>query len=243
MENILHHIKAYLYKNTFNEDSDEYLARVRTEQSLNVKSICESAVKRGGADVTASAMQHAVELFLKEMEYRLCDGYSINTGSFTATPSVKGVFHDPAEAFDPGKHTLSFRFNQGESLRKKLSTVGVDVVGVAASTICIEQATDLKSGSINKLITPQHNLRINGRKLKLTGDHPDVGVYFINQETGAHIKTELSDIITNYPKELVMMIPALETGSYLLQITTQYAKGKILKEPRTDIFDRTLYVE
>lgn len=243
MENILHHIKAYLYKNVFTGGSDEYLARVRTERSLDVKAICESAAKRGGADVTAPAMQHAVELFLKEMEYSLCDGYSINAGSFTATPSVRGVFHDPAEAFDPGKHTLSFRFNQGESLRKKLSTVRVDVVGVADTTICIEQITDLKSGSINELITPQHNLRINGRKLKLTGDHPDVGVYFINQETGVHTKTDLSDIITNYPSELVVMIPALETGSYLLQITTQYVRGNTLKEPRSAIFNHTLYVK
>lgn len=243
MKNILHHVKAYLYKNVFTEDADNYLARVKTERSLDVKAICESAAKRGGADVAAPAMQHAVELFLREMEYRLCDGYSINTGSFTATPAVKGIFHSPEDTFDPGRHTLSFRFNQGESLRKKLPTVKVDVMGVADNTICIEQITDLKSGSINAWITPQHNLRINGQRLKLTGEHPDVGVYFINQETGVHTKTDLSDIVTNYPTELVVMIPALETGSYLLQITTQYAKGKILKEPRTNTSNRTLYVE
>ena len=240
---MLHRIKAFLYKNVFTKNPDDYTARVISESSLNVKDICESAVKRGKADVTAQAMQHAVELFLKEMEYKLCDGFSVNTGSFTAIPSVKGIFHDPAEAFDPKKHKLLFRFNQGKSLRKKLSTIEVDILGIADSTICIEQITDLKSGSINELITPLNNLRINGRKLKVIGDHPDVGVYLFNQETGVDTKIDLSDIATNYPSELIVMVPALETGNYLLRITTQYVKGKILKEPRTDTFSQILHVK
>lgn len=112
MTNILHRIRAYLYKNVFTEDSDNYLARVRAERSLDVKAICDSAVTRGEAKITSSAMQYAVEQFLKEMEYQLCNGYSVNTGSFTATPSVKGLFYSPDESFDSQKHTLSFRFNQ-----------------------------------------------------------------------------------------------------------------------------------
>lgn len=243
MTNILHRIKAHLYKNMFAEDSDNYLARVKTEQTLDVKAICESAVSRGRADVTASAMQHAVELFLKEMEYRLCDGYSINTGSFTAIPSVKGVFDSPEETFDPEKHTLSFRFNQGESLRKKLSMVEVHIMGVANSTIRIDQITDLKSYSINEVITPQYSIRINGRRLKLTGNHPDIGVYFINRETGLHTRIEMSDIVRNDPSELMVMVPALAKGSYQLKIITQYVRGKILKEPRSAIFNQTLYVK
>lgn len=243
MTNILHRIKAYLYKNAFTEDSNDYLARVRAERSLDVKTICNSAVMRGEANITASAMQYAVEHFLKEMEYQLCNGYSVNTGSFTATPSVKGLFYSPDESFDSQKHTLSFRFNQGESLRRKLSAVEVEIVGVADSNIRIEEVTDLKSNSINEWITPRYNMRIHGKKLKLTGDHPEVGVYFINRETGLRTKVEETDIITNFPSELVVMVPALETGSYELQVTTQYVKGKILKRPRTAIFKHDLHVK
>lgn len=134
-------------------------------------------------------------------------------------------------------------FNQGESLRRKLSEVEVEIVGLADSNICIEQVTDLKSGSIDEWITPRYNIRIHGKKLKLAGDHPEVGVYFFNRETGLRIKAEHIDIITNYPSELVVMVPALETGSYELQITTQYVKGKILKMPRTAIFKHDLHVK
>lgn len=243
MKNILHRIKAYLYKNVFTEDSNDYLARIQTERSLDVKAICDSAVTRGGANINASTMQYAVELFLKEMEFRLCDGFSINTGSFIATPSIKGVFHSPNEGFDPQKHTLSFRFVQGESLRKRLSTVEIHVVGVANSGIRIEQVTDVQSDSINELITPYHNLRIKGKKLKLTGDHPEVGVYFINRETGLRTKIEEQGIIMNYPSELIIRVPALTPGVYLLEVVSQYTTNRILKQPNTATFDRELLVQ
>lgn len=242
MTNILHRIKVYLYKNMFTKGIDTYTARVATERMLDVKEICRSAVTRGGAGIPASSMQYAVEQFLKEMEYKLCDGYSVNTGSFIATPSVKGVFDSPVESFNPQKHKLSFRFKQGESLQKKLPDVNVQVMGVANSGICIEQVTNLKTGSVNELITPLHSLRINGRKLKLTGDHPDVGIYFTNIETGVRTGIEKSDIIANYPAELVITVPSLISGNYLLEITSQFTTAGTLKQPNTTTFKYELQV-
>ncbi|WP_221411280.1 DNA-binding domain-containing protein [Empedobacter tilapiae] len=82
---LLHKIKAYLYDNVLTKDNpNDFIARTVSERSLNVKQICEAAVIRGGADVSATAMEHATELFLKEMAYQLCDGFSVNTGYFTA---------------------------------------------------------------------------------------------------------------------------------------------------------------
>jgi hypothetical protein len=76
---ILHRIKAYLYDNLLTTESDhDYIARVISEQSLSIRDICIAAESRGGASLSASAMEHAVNLWLKEMAYQLCDGYSIN---------------------------------------------------------------------------------------------------------------------------------------------------------------------
>ncbi len=112
---ILHKIKAYLYDNYLTKDNpNDYIARVSSERSLNIEEICLSAVMRGGADVSASAMKHAAELFLKEMAYHLlCDGYSVNTGYFTASALIRGVFDSPSEDFTQGMHAILFRFNQG----------------------------------------------------------------------------------------------------------------------------------
>jgi ethanolamine utilization microcompartment shell protein EutS len=243
MNNILHQIKAYLYENLLTDDPNDYLARVARERSLNVSEICKAAVSRGGAATTAEAMEHNVNLFLKEMGYQLCDGYSVNTGYFTATTLIKGVFNSPDEAFSADKHTVVFQFNQGELLRKELANVTVDILGVADSNISITQVTDVKSGSVNDLLTPGRNLKISGYKLKVVGDNLAIGIFFANQSTGVRTQVNAVDIVTNNPSELVILIPALVAGSYKLGIVSQYSGAILLKEPRTAIFDKVLTVQ
>lgn len=243
METILHRIKAYLYDNLLTEDPNDFSARVISERSLTIKQVCELAVARGGADVSAASMQHATELFFKEMGYNLCDGFSVNTGYFTATPLIKGVFNSPTENFSPEKHTILFQFNQGEALRKMLPSIEVEVLGVADTGIQILQVTDVKSGTINDLLTPNRNLKISGHKIKIAGEHPDNGVFFVDQSTDERISVDPSDWVVNNPSEIIVVIPELSAGTYQLEITTQYAVGSLLKEPRTATFEKTLIAE
>jgi hypothetical protein len=81
---VLHTIKAWLFDNQLTEDQNDFAARVSAERTLNVREICRSAV------------EHAVELFHQEMAYRLCDGFSVNTGWYKASFSF---FFDLAVIF------------------------------------------------------------------------------------------------------------------------------------------------
>ncbi|MDR3094685.1 MAG: DUF4469 domain-containing protein [Bacteroidales bacterium] len=239
----LHTIKAYLYDNALTDNPNDFVARVSTERSLNVRDICESAQARGGADVSAAAMEHAVNLFLKEMGYRLCDGFGVNTGWFVAAPHIKGVFTSPADRFDPSRHRVLFELQQGAELRKELEQVHVDVLGVADAGLFISQVTDVKTGSVNEFITPGRNLKINGHKIKIAGNHTANGVYFVAETGDTRLKVDPTDIVTNNPSELMVVIPELlqpQTG-YRVEITTQYSE-RLLKEPRTFAFNRILTV-
>ena len=240
---ILHKIKAYLYDNYLTKDNpNDYIARTVSERSLSVKEICESAANRGGADVSAAAMTHAVDLFLKEMAYQLCDGYSVNTGYFTASTQIRGVFNSPTETFDSQKHSILFQFNQGEKLRAEIPNIEINMLGVADASAAILQVKDIKTGTLNDLLTPERNLRITGSKIKVAGDNLAVGVYFVDIATQARIAVDTSDIVTNNPSELIIIIPALPSGSYTLEVVTQFAVGSLLKEPRTASFDKVLTV-
>jgi hypothetical protein len=240
---ILHRIKAWLYKNPLTSDQDDYIIKVHSERTLNIEEICEAAVSRGGADISAPAMKHAVDVFLKEMVYQLCDGYFINTGWFTAGLTVKGVAHSPLAQFDKEIHTALFEFHQGALSRKELENVLVEILGVADTGAIIEQVLDVKTGSINDLITPNRNIRIAGDKIKIAGDNVDNGIYFVNQVTAERTKVDSSDIVTNNPSELIIVVPVLAAGTYLVEVTTQYSNGStLLKQPRSAIFDRILTV-
>jgi len=243
MANVLHRVKAYLYDNPLTEKPDDFMARVSSERSLDISQICESAVSRGGADISASSIHHGVDVFMKEMAYQLCDGFSVNVGYFTASPLIKGVFSSPQETFDPEKHTLLFQFNQGDTLRDELSSVEVEIMGVADTALSILQVTDVKTGSINDLLTPNRNLKINGFKIKVSGENEANGVYFVNQTSGESTKIDPSDVVTNNPSELMVVIPELAAGTYKLQVTSQFGISSLLKEPRTVIYDKVLTVQ
>jgi hypothetical protein len=243
MANILHKIKAILFLNWLTDDPNDYAARVVSERSLNIPEICNSAVNRGGAATTAEAMEHNVNLFFKEMGYQLCDGYSVNTGYFTASTLIKGVFNNPDETFNAEKHSIIFQFNQGETLRKELTNIQVDITGVGDSSITVAQVTDVKTGSVNDLLTPNRNLKIKGYKLKLAGEHPNVGVYFVNQATAERTKVAPEDVVTNNPSELVIVTPNLAIGPYTLEVASQFGGSVLLKDPRTSALDKILTVK
>ncbi|WP_346984357.1 DNA-binding domain-containing protein [Chryseobacterium sp. POE27] len=243
MATILHRIKAYLYDNVLTKDNpNDFTARTASERSLNVQQICQSAANRGGADISASAMEHATELFLKEMAYQLCDGYSINTGYFTANTTIRGVFDSPSETFNKDKHSIIFQFNQGEKLRAEIPNIEVEILGVAEASAAILQVADVKSGSVNDLLTPGRNLKIVGSKIKVTGDDASVGVYFVDATTQERTKVEQSDIVTNNPSEVMVVIPELAAGTYTIEVLTQYSGSQSLKEPRTATLDKQLTV-
>ena len=244
MSKTRHTIKAYLYDNLLTPDPNDFTARVSSERSLSVADICHSAATRGGADVSDAAMSHAVELFLKEMAYRLCDGFAVNTGYFTAMPVVRGVFLNPNETFDPQRHTLQFQFTQGELMRREIEDVEVKIMGVAEPGLYIGQVEDMKSRTVNEVLTPGFNLRVTGTKLRVVGDKPGVGIFFRETATNTATKVDEGDIVVNNPSELMIIIPALPAGTYQLEVTTQYSMGKQwLKEPRTSVFEKTLTVK
>lgn len=242
MDNIKHNVKALLYPNELTEDPNDFSAKVITERTLNTREICNSAVSRGGAAASSETMEHLVNLFLKEMAYQLSDGYSVNTGYFTAGTLIKGVFNSPTENFNTDKHAILYQFNQGDMLRKELPGINVEITGVGDSSITVTEVVDVKTGTVNELLTPNRNLRIKGYKLKLAGENPAVGVYFVNQATNERTKLDSDDVVTNNPAELIIVIPALAAGTYTLEVTSQFGGSVMLKDPRTSVFDKMLTV-
>ena len=238
-----HKIRAELYDNVLTEDPNDFAARVVADKPLTSKDVCNYAAQRGGADISAKAMEHAVDLYLGEMVYLLCNGFTVNTGVFNVRPTIRGVFNKATEQFNPEKHRISFDFGQGLKLRRELANVSVEITGVSKASFFIDEVTDIESESVSDLLTPKHNLRISGSKIKIAGENAANGVYFVNQETNQRVKVS-SKIPVNKPSELMVVIPALAAGSYKLEIATQFSgnSNKLLKKPRSTLFDKVLNV-
>lgn len=244
MADILHHIKAYLHQNQLTDDPDDFTAKVSSERTLGIPEVCLSAVGRGGAPGTAGAMEQNVRFFFEEMLYLACDGYSINTGYFILDVQIKGVFNKPVEKFNPDKHSIYFRYVQGDASRKQIPTIEVTIMGLADVQPAIREVIDVKTGALNSFLTPGKALRINGEKIKVAGGHPDVGVWFVSEASGERFRVDNDEFITNNPSELAVMIPGLAAGTYTLEVVTQFnGGGSPLKNPRTATFAKPLTVQ
>lgn len=237
-----HFITARLYHNLPNtENPNDLIARIQTDRTLDIREVCQSAAERGSSGISATALEYAAETFLKEMAYLLCEGYVVNTGYFSASLSVKGIFHNPAENFDRKKHRLTASVSVGHRLKAEIEKTKVEIAGQAITKAYISEIRDLKSGSINHKVTPGGILKIEGNQIKLVGESQSSGVYFVSKDSGARIAAETADIITNFPKQLILLVPSLPAGSYDIEIVTHYSPGsRPLKKARVIRFARTL---
>ena len=87
------------------------------------------------------------------------------------------------------------------------------------------------------------NIKITGAKLKIAGDDPSAGLFFVPEAGGAPVPVDSSDLVVNRPAELIAVIPNLAPGAYRLRIVTQYSGSALLKHPHTVTFDKPLSVQ
>jgi len=237
-------IKVELHDNPDNP-SDLIAKVVEDGAPLNVREICEAAIERGRiSEIGAQEMAVVVNAFLRETACQLCSGLTVQTCLFSASPKIKGNFNSPNAKFTHVNHHLIFYFNSGAMLREEAKNVYVDVTGMADVPAAVVQVTDVKTGSVNDLITPRHALKINGNRIRIAGENSQNGIYFIHETSGAKTKISETDLISNNPSELIVIMPELPSGKYKIELITQYTPSSkhTLKEPRATTFDKELTV-
>ena len=94
--------------------------------------------------------------------------------------------------------------------------------------------TDTYTGEANGYISAGEDILIEGTKIKVAGDDPSCGVYFINRDDDTSYKVERR-LTQNDPSRIIARVPAeLAPGAYTLRIITQFSNStQLLKEPRT----------
>jgi hypothetical protein len=229
-----------LDENELTEKQGDLRAQVINVTSHTQNNIVDSIMKIG-AGLTRSDIVSVLEAEKQVVEDIIAEGGAVNTELFNAFPSVSGVFDTPDEPFDPKKHKVRINLHPGVALRQAAAQVKTRRVAAVASGTVITAVTDLKTGSVNGTLTPGRDVKLSGVKLKIAGDEPEVGLYFV-PAAGAIVRVDPSDIVVNNPAEVIAVIPALTAGTYRVRIVTQYTSGRLLKTPHTFTFDKPLTV-
>jgi hypothetical protein len=221
---------------------DDYRAQVVNVASHTQEDIVDR-IMRIGAGLTRSDIAAVLEAEKQVVTEIIAEGGAVTTELFNAFPSIQGVFHSAEDAVDGVHQKVRLNLHPGTALRDAAGAVKTKKLPGVIIGARISSVTDVKTGSLNSLLTPGRNIKIAGAKLKIAGDDPAVGLFFEPEAGGAPVPVDANDMVVNHPAELIAVIPALAAGVYRLKIVTQYSSGKMLKIPRTAVFDKPFTVQ
>ena len=238
VKELFYKIRVLLHPNYLPGTEGTFQAKTVNEASLSVDQVCAFLLNRGGFTGSYENLLENVRLYLDEAVYLLCNGMAINTGYFTIYPNIGGTFDNARESHDPQKHPISFRFRTLAKLRRLIDEITVSVEGVANVSGWIDSFEDIDEGESNSVFVSGNLFVIQGSKIKLAGDDPDVGVYFVPVDDPAQA-VKVTRIAENTATKIIGVCP--QTGFMLnrIEIRTQYTGSSILlKEPRviTSVF-------
>lgn len=174
------------------------------------------------------------------------NGFSVNMGLYRAVAQFKGVVEN--RTWNPQKNEVYVLFTQGAALREAMRRTSVNIIGEKGSAMFIAggmgAATRAGAEAHEFRAKAGRNFTLTGSKLKVAGDHPEVGITLTSSK-GKVTKITPDMWAVNDPSKLIFLIPSgLSDGEYTLTVTTQYVNsgrvGRLLKTPRS--VKQTIYL-
>ena len=200
---------------------------------FSMEDVCKILKTRGGFSGNYEDLIDHVRQYYNEVAYQLCDGYTVNNGFYSVHPNIGGTFDGVNEAHDHQKHPISFHFSVRPKLRELTKHIDVNVDGIADTNGYIDTFSDSEGDCVNDLYTPGHMFIIHGHKIKLAGDDPSVGVYFIPEDDPSKA-VKATRIGENNPSKITGIAPCTASQYNRIEIRTQFsgATDKLLKTVR-----------
>ncbi|MCL1789587.1 MAG: DUF4469 domain-containing protein [Oscillospiraceae bacterium] len=231
-------LNYFLVKNELSDKPGSHRAITRSagtiDQSRLIDLIMEhnSSITRG--DIT-SLFTIMNEIVARE----LLNGYSLNLPLVNTSFSIKGQFFGSLATYEKGKQKAKIKITKGVLLRKIEENLKPEITDLERSKK-IKEVKDSFSDTIDSILTVGDDVEIKGLQLKLAGDDPACGVWFI----GANgIETPAARIIDNKPSRILARIPSLTPGKYRVKVVTQFSGGgEFLKTPRVFLYEKQLTV-
>jgi hypothetical protein len=192
---VLHRIRVKLYPNDIPNTEGAYIARTDNEASLSVEDVCAALKNRGGFTGNYNDM----------VEY------------------VRQFFDEVTQVHDTAKHPVTFRFHTRAPLRALAEHIAVE--GLADTQGYIDEFIDITTEAVNETLTPGGMFSVSGHKIKVAGDDPEMGVYFVPADGEAAVKAA-GHLAKNTASKLIGVILPLGAGKWKAEVKTRFASRR-----------------
>jgi hypothetical protein len=241
MGDVFHRLHVKLYPNYFPITEGRYIAKTDNEACLNVERICSVMKNRDGFLDGYEYLTETIKQFLDECAYLLCDGFALDLGYFSVHPNIGGTFNSEIDARDPERNPVSFKFRTKLPLRNLVKHIAVEIIGTAVGNAFIDEFIDRDEDSVNGIFSPGDMFCVYGNKIKLAGDDPSCGLFFVpvNDPSKAVKVTRIGE---NSASIITGIAPDTQYQNNRIEIRTQYCgpATAFLTVPRSIVSDFVL---
>lgn len=216
-------------------DPNDRSARVEARANLTLADITQRMLRRGTM-VTETDIKAIVDLLFDVVADELAQGSAVTLPLVKLRPSIRGVFLNVNDAFDPSRHKITAAVSPGLLLARKMRGARTEKVPASPPGPEINSFEDINSGSVDSVLTPGGIGRISGQYLKFDQSQEDEGVFFVNENDE---ETRVAVIASITDGQITFMVPQLPSGDYVLEVRRAYTTARRL---RTGSLDQSLTV-
>jgi hypothetical protein len=222
-------MKFYLTENHLTTKQN-FSARVVSDKSHDLEGIINLMLSKRNL-VSRTDIVAVFSAFFETVENCIKLGENITLPIFNISYSITGVFENEDESFNREKHHVNVNMNNGLQIKRAIEQIKLNKIDTVVREPVLHHFNDLASHTVDDQLTKNSLFELTGSQIKIAGDKPDIGLYFVADD-GTETKVVL--VADNTNKKIVGQTPDLATGSYHLHIKTQSTKGtyttKTLKE-------------
>lgn len=228
-----------------------YRASVPFRRTINEEDLANRLVK-GGCSLRKETLLAAYSLMNDEIYNAIEDGFNVDFGLGRTEITVNGSFISEFDKFDRKRHTLTPRLRPSPRLKQTTANIPAENAGAGLYrnaplpnniSQSIKPYSRDEEQSFNTLpVGLLSHVSIWGRRLKLMGDLPGVGITMRCMETGEEYFISPEEVIINSSTRLCF-VPKLPftPGKWEVEIVTQFTPTyHLYKQVRSECLSFTV---
>lgn len=241
-------LSVALYQNKIKKNADEnvtFYARTINRGICNNEDLASDLILLGKNNgFTKEQIVKIAELLNESKLSKISDGFIVDDGLFRSSAKVKGCFDSESEPFNKEKHSIEISVFPVAAAKNTLASLEPVITQGNSVKPNITEIFDLTSKG-SEILTKGGFFDVYGSNIRIGGEAPDVGLYFVNVEDDTKtVCLKQESIGTNSQNHLACVVPVdLQTGSYKIKVVTQAVNSKVVrKQPLEFTFNTVLTV-